>query len=350
MSTLTDFATRLKNARLTKGWSMDKLCENMDPPVSKMTISRYEKGEILPSSTHLIALANALGKSCDYFVRPITFQLETVHFRKKSCVTVKETRRIEQETADRLENYIELEEICGESSSEKLPIYEVSSINDIIAAAEDLRKKWGIGKNGITNVIDLFESHGIKVIEIDAPDSFDGLSSMVCGEIPTIVLAYQKKFSERKRLTASHELGHLVLKFDNKITEKEQESLCNRFATEMLLPEKELKEILGENLSNYVFSEVRSVQKRYGISFDAVMYKMKECGIIPEKRYIGYRIYKSKNPEYKANVEVNYWHEECSDKLLRLAGKAYSKGLITLSKAACLLNKDVAEIHRELVL
>ena len=49
MSTSTDFATRLKKARLTKGWSMDKLCENMDPPVSKMTISRYEKGEPKPS-------------------------------------------------------------------------------------------------------------------------------------------------------------------------------------------------------------------------------------------------------------------------------------------------------------
>ena len=49
MPTLTDFTTRLKNARLTKGWSMDKLCENMDPPGSKMTISRYEKGELKPS-------------------------------------------------------------------------------------------------------------------------------------------------------------------------------------------------------------------------------------------------------------------------------------------------------------
>ena len=49
MSTLTDFATRLKNARLAKGWSMDKLCENMDPPVSKMTISSYEKGKLKPS-------------------------------------------------------------------------------------------------------------------------------------------------------------------------------------------------------------------------------------------------------------------------------------------------------------
>ena len=49
MSILTDFATRLKKARLTKGWSMDKLCENMDSPVSKMTISRYEKGELKPS-------------------------------------------------------------------------------------------------------------------------------------------------------------------------------------------------------------------------------------------------------------------------------------------------------------
>lgn len=350
MSSLSDFATRLKNARLTKGWSMDKLCENMDPPVSKMTISRYEKGEIWPSSAHLIALANALGKSYDYFMRPITYQLETVHFRKKSNVSAKETRRIEQETADRLENYIELENVCGEPPSEKLPIYEVSSLNDVVAAAENLRKKWDIGKNGITNVIDLLECHGVRVIEIEAPDSFDGLSSMVCGNIPTIVLAYQKKYSERKRLTAVHELGHLVLKFDDEIAEKEQEALCNRFATEMLLPEKELKEILGEKLSNYVFSEVRSVQKRYGISFDAVMYKMKECGIIPEKRYVGYRIYKSKNHEYKENVETNYWHEECSDKLLRLAGKAYNKGLITLSKAACLLNKNVSEVQKELVL
>lgn len=350
MSTLTDFATRLKNARLAKGWSMDKLCENMDPPVSKMTISRYEKGEILPSGTHLIALANALGKSYDYFVRPITFQLDAVHFRKKSNVTVKETKRIEQEITERLENYIELEEICDESSDEKLPIYEISSIDDVVAAAEDLRKKWDVGKNGIANVVDLLECHGVKVIEIDAPDSFDGLSSMVCGKIPTIVLAYQKKHSERKRLTALHELGHLVLKFDDKIVEKKQETLCNRFATEMLLPEKELKEILGKDLSDYIFSEVRSVQKRYGISFDAIMYKMKECGIISEKRYVGYRIYKNKNREYKANVETNYWHEECSDKLLCLAGKAYNKGLITLSKAACMLNMDVAEVRRNLVL
>ena len=350
MSILTDFATRLKSARLMKGWSMDELCENMDPPVSKMTISRYEKGEIMPSSTHLIALANALGKSYDYFVHPVSIRLEKVYFRKKKNVSAKETKRIEQETADRLEIYIELEKICGDCSCQKLPIYEVASFHDAMDAARDLREKRKIGKNGISNVIALLEMRGVKIIEIDAPDSFDGLSAMVNGCIPVIVLAYQRKFSERKRLTALHELGHLILKFNDLIPEKKQESLCNSFASEMLLPEEELKEMMGEKRNDYIFCDVKSMQKRYGISFDAIMYKMKECGIIPEKRYTGYRIYKNKNSDYKANVEMNYWQEECSDKLLRLAGKAYGNGLITLSKAASMLNKEILEIQRELAI
>ena len=70
------------------------------------------------------------------------------------------------------------------------------------------RDFWNIGSDGIINVIDLLEEHGIKVIEIDAPESFDGLSSMVNDLYPVIVL--NKAFSsERKRFTALHELGHL---------------------------------------------------------------------------------------------------------------------------------------------
>ena len=83
MPTLTVFATRLKNARLMKGWSMDELCSRMDPPVTKMTISRFEKGELKPNLTHLTALADALDLPCDYFLRPLKFQMETVRFRKK---------------------------------------------------------------------------------------------------------------------------------------------------------------------------------------------------------------------------------------------------------------------------
>ena len=72
----------------------------------------------------------------------------------------------------------------------------------------------------------MLEEHGIKVLEIEAPAKFDGLSTIINEKHPIIVL--NKDFSsERKRFTAFHELGHIVLQFDDSIEEKEQESLCN---------------------------------------------------------------------------------------------------------------------------
>lgn len=61
------FAKRLRNARIMQCLSMDALCEKMKNVVSKQTIAKYEKGVILPSSTVLIALANALNIGVDYF-------------------------------------------------------------------------------------------------------------------------------------------------------------------------------------------------------------------------------------------------------------------------------------------
>ena len=88
MDSLTDFPVRLKNARLMKGWSMDELCSHMVPPVTKMTISRFEKGELKPNITHLNALADALDLPCGYFLRPLKFQMETIRFRKKERVSL----------------------------------------------------------------------------------------------------------------------------------------------------------------------------------------------------------------------------------------------------------------------
>ena len=77
------FAQRLKSARVMKGYSMDELVAAMGNNLSKMTISKYEKGQIAPSSTVLIALSNALEQPIDYFFRPISIQVDSIKFRKK---------------------------------------------------------------------------------------------------------------------------------------------------------------------------------------------------------------------------------------------------------------------------
>ena len=50
------------------------------------------------------ALADALDLPCDYFLRPLKFQMETVRFRKKERVSGKMGKRIEQVASDLIES------------------------------------------------------------------------------------------------------------------------------------------------------------------------------------------------------------------------------------------------------
>ena len=71
--------------------------------------------------------------------------------------------------------------------------------------AAELRSEWNLGLGGICGLVSLLEEHGVKVMEIDADESFDGLSGTANG-CPVIIL--NRNFvAERKRFTALHELG-----------------------------------------------------------------------------------------------------------------------------------------------
>ena len=344
------FAQRLKNARVMKGYSMDELVAAMGNSLSKMAISKYEKCQLAPSSTVLISLSKALGQPVDYFFRPFTMQIESVKFRKhKSKLAVKQEESIKQNISDMFERYITIEEICNASVKFISPFKKpVSSAEQVKEAALKLRDHWNIGSDGIINVIDLLEEHGIKVMEIDAPESFDGLSSMVNDEYLVIVL--NKAFSsERKRFTALHELGHLILNFDDSVSEKDEEALCNLFANEMLILESMFRRIIGDSRREITYPELRAVQIHFGISCDALMYKAKTCGIISEPRYKSYCIQKNKNSAFKERIEQSYYPQEESNRFNRLVHNALSNELITISKAASLLHTSVEKVQEDFI-
>ena len=344
------FAQRLKNARVMKGYSMDELVAAMGNSLSKMAISKYEKCQLSPSSTVFISLSKALGQPVDYFFRPFTMQIESVKFRKhKSKLAVKQEESIKQNISDMFERYITIEEICNASVKFVSPFKKpVSSAEQVKEAALKLRDLWNIGSDGIINVIDLLEEHSIKVMEIDAPESFDGLSSMVNDMYPVIVL--NKAFlSERKRFTALHELGHLILNFDDSVSEKDEETLCNLFANEMLILESMFRRIIGESRREITYPELRAVQIHFGISCDALMYKAKTCGIISEPRYKSYCIQKNRNSAFKERIEQSYYPQEESNRFNRLVYNALSNELITISKAASLLHTSVEQVRGDLM-
>ena len=82
---------------------MDELCEAMGNVISKQAISKYENGKMLPNSTVLIHLANALQISIDYFFKPFQVKLEGIEFRKKIKLYSKGVDQIKEQDLEQFE-------------------------------------------------------------------------------------------------------------------------------------------------------------------------------------------------------------------------------------------------------
>src|SRR5690606_34194179 len=184
----------------------------------------------------------------------------------------------------------------------------------------------------------------IKVIEIDEPqNNFDGLATIINEKYPVIVV--NRNFSvERKRFTLLHELGHLLLDLP-KCDTKFEEQICNRFASEFLLPKSMVLKEFGEGRETISFKELIEVQRKYGISIRAIIYKLKDCNILSENRVTEF--YKKLNFDSRLKHEVDaerFQTPEISNRYEQLVYRALSQELISSSKAASLLKININEV------
>lgn len=340
------FSQRLKSARLMKGLSMDALCEKMENIISKQSISKYENGKMMPDSTILIALSQALEVNVDFFFRPYGVSLHDIEFRKKSKLKASSLNRIREKVLDEIERYLEIENLLDMSNSFQADYKDfiVKNRKETKQIAHRLRNDWKLGEDAISNITFLLEENGIKVILLDADEAFDGLSGFVNKTHPVII---NNKYAtaERQRFTALHELGHLILHFDEQVCDKEKEMLCNLFANEMLIPSEQFIDLIGSSRKDISLQELIPIQMQYGISVDALMYKAKELGIITEQRYKGYCIKKNSSLDFQEQVKANRYPKEYSHRFRGLVYKAISQEVISISKASSLLNCSVNEIR-----
>ncbi|MBP8777275.1 MAG: ImmA/IrrE family metallo-endopeptidase [Bacteroidaceae bacterium] len=343
------FAQRLKSARMMKGLSMDALCSQIGNIVSKQSISKYENGKMLPDSTVLIALSKALNVSVDYLFRPYQLELPTIEFRKKSRLKSSDLESIKEKVRDSIERYFEIESILGIKDCFDIDFSNISvqCPDDVKSLALRLRLEWKLGEDAIGNIINVLEDNQVKVIELDAPMGFDGLSGYVNKIDPIIVL--NRNFSaERQRFTALHEFGHLLLNFDSAITTKEKESYCNLFASELLISSVQFIKQIGASRKDISLQELIPLQEQYGISIDALMYKAKELNVISEQRYRTYCIKKNSSSELKEKAIQSRCLKENSSRFNSLVYKAIASDIISYSKASVLLGKPVHELKTSL--
>ena len=341
------FSERLKLARRRSGLSLRALSSAMQGIVSAQAIGKYERAEMMPSSTVAIALAEFLEVPLSYLLTPSNVSLESVEFRKLASIRARERAVVEGEVLDRVDRYLQVEEILGldirEQDGPDGAPYRISAVEDAEAAATSVRIAWNLGGGPIPDMTELLEERGIKVFKWSLPGSVDGLSCRVRrvrGEDVPVVVCSTRKSLERQRFTIAHELGHLVLDFPSTVSE---ERACHRFAGAFLAPGHELIREVGRRRFNFGFGELIEVKHMFGISAAALVMRMRDLGIITETtlRDIFGGIGSSWRTEEPRPLE----RTECPTRFRRLCLRALAENEISESKAAELLRLRVSEIE-----
>jgi Zn-dependent peptidase ImmA (M78 family) len=345
---MNNFASRFKSARLRKGLSIQQLADLLVPKLTKQAISRYELGLSTPPMEKLLQLCDILDVRPDYFLREVQVQFGEIAYRKLVRFTPKEQEKVIEHARDQLERDFELYSIVGEEShfENPLPKIYIENIVDAEAAANQIRERWNLGMQPLSNVIELLEGFGIKVAVVEASRDFNGFATWVNENIPVIVLnSKYTEFPDRKRFTALHELGHLVLPISH-LEEKEQERMCNRFAAALLLPAKALRKELGEKRNHLLLPEIGSIKQQFGISIQAIVYRTNDLGITSDafkKAFI--QQFKNNGFLEKEPVDYDYCGKEESYRFKQLVFKALAEGFVTQSKAAGLMNMKLADFR-----
>lgn len=158
---------------------------------------------------------------------------------------------------------------------------QVTEIMEAESAAEWLRTEWNLGGDPISNMTELFESKGIKVIFLDFDVSYSGCSLWVNDNIPVIVC--NRIFSgDRQRFTLAHELAHMILDIGDDLAE---EAVCHRFAGAFLAPRLAVFEKMGQKRTRVNLDELLILKQEYEISLQALARRFLDLEIISKTLY-----------------------------------------------------------------
>lgn len=347
------FGERLQLARKKAGLSLRGLADAIGGQVTPQAIGKYERGEMMPSSTILIALTKALGVSMEFLAAPLEVRLGAIDFRKKSGTSARDRHHVEATVLERVERYLLVEEVLElKSAAWTAPFTQqtVITYEDAEKLAEKLRDKWGLGRDPIPDVTELLEEKGIKVMHLELPDDVSGLTCMIEREgiAPVPVIVVNSRHSvERRRLTLMHELAHRLMK----VSDVDEEKGANRFASAFLMPALHLREQVGKHRAAFGVAELMVMKRLYAVSAAALLVRLRDLGIITQQT-LAYafqsfgRTWRKTEPQPIATTDAD--PREVPQRFQRLCYRALAEGLITISKASELLQEPVAAIDKEM--
>jgi Zn-dependent peptidase ImmA (M78 family)/DNA-binding XRE family transcriptional regulator len=279
---------RLKTLRTARSLSLDQLAAAIGSIVSKQALSKYEQGVNTPSPKVAMKLADFFGvPPTELWSEPST-RVEFLAYRCRSSVTKSEQAQIEALVELEFQQRVDLQERCLGPLRIEVPVhaFEVKNEADAEMAAMQLRMKWNLGLDPISDLIALLEDHQVYVLEISSVEGFDGLSAVAqredTGRIAVAVVSRNSVSGDRQRFSLAHELAHIVMRVK---PGSDVERFANRFAGAFLVPASVLQRDLGASRTSLNIAELVGIKRYCKVSIQSLVKRAYELSIISEPTY-----------------------------------------------------------------
>ena len=321
--------TRLRLARKRRGISQTAFAKQIG--VIRRAVVAHESGrEYAPAKDTLEKISRALGFPVEFFYGDDIDvpSLDTGSFRSMKKMTAAQRDMALSQAALGI-HFSQWLDTRFDLPKPDLP--DLSRERNPEAAAETLRRAWGLGVLSIRNMVHLLESKGVRIfsLAIDARevDAF----SLWKGWVPFVFLNTYKS-SEHSRFDAAHELGHLVLHKHGSPLGKEPEKEANRFASAFLMPEGSVK---AHRPRFPTYQTIVRLKRIWTTSVSAVSYRLHELGLISDWQYRSLCVEIAKRGR---NVEPNEAPRETSQVLRKVLHLLHEEGLgrTRVAEALCL--------------
>lgn len=286
---------RIKEARVSRGYSLNDLAEKLD--VSKQLISKYETGLIKIPVENLVKVSELLNFPIEFFYKPKNIVAENssegiIFFRslratsKKTKISLEQNIEFMKEIYSFIQQYIEFPKL---DIPEDINVDYKIGINDnyIEEVALKLRNHWQLGCDPINNLANLLLKKGIIITRAELKSQkVDAFSKLTSIGVPFVILGSDKDSAVRSRMDLAHELGHIILHSHIQQEEFQRnyniiESEAKRFASAFLLPADEFaKDIYSTKLDSFIY-----LKQKWKVSIAGIIVRAHSLNILSNDQY-----------------------------------------------------------------
>ena len=273
--------SQLTLLRELEGISKASLAKDLG--VSPPTITGWENGSRVPTSSNVSRLALRFGVDAEFFSyanhghspdKPFFRSLRSTSLaeRTKSSAYVDVVERVIKTLKTRVE----------------FPCYRdlgMLGFETPEAAAAKVRAYLGIAESPISNLMEVVEEAGIFVVFGSRSSRSVDAFSRVCHPNPVVVLNPSKNDFYRQRFDLAHEVGHILLHTSDQVGSKEIEVEANQFASELLAPSKAIAHTLPSETAGDGWRRLRELKEEWGLSMQALLYRARHLGIMGDNAY-----------------------------------------------------------------